>query len=165
MHEVRIPKDRVGVLIGKNGEVKKLIEKSTNTKIFVDKEGSIVIEGDGVGVYDANLIIKAVGRGFNPQIALSLLKDENSMEIINIKEFSGKSKNDLIRVRSRLIGKQGKARRMLEKLTGVDIVVYGKTVALVGEINNIDIAKQAVENLVRGSTHGNVYRFIQRIKE
>ena len=34
---LRIPKDRVGVLVGKNGEVKRLIEKETERVDFLLK--------------------------------------------------------------------------------------------------------------------------------
>ena len=162
MFDLRIPKDRVGVLIGKKGEVKRLIEKNTNTKLFVDKEGAVRIEGEGIGVYDANLIIKAVGRGFNPQIALTLLKDENSMELINIKDFTGKSKNKFERIKARIIGREGKAREFVERLTDTDIVIYGKTVAIIGRIENVDIAKRGMEILLRGAPHGNAYKYMER---
>src|SRR3989344_6997662 len=104
MHDIKIPKERVGVLVGKNGEVKRLIEKKTETKLIIDKEGDIVINGEGVNVYNANIIIKSIGRGFNPSIALNLLKDDINMEIINIKDFSGKSRKKLERIRARIIG-------------------------------------------------------------
>ena len=32
MYEVKIPKERIAVLIGHNGETKKLIEKTTKTR-------------------------------------------------------------------------------------------------------------------------------------
>lgn len=162
MFDLRIPKDRVGVLIGKRGEIKKLIERSTNIKLFVDKEGGVKIEGEGIGVYDANLIIKAIGRGFNPEIALTLLKDENSIEIINIKDFTGKSKKKFERIKARIIGREGKARASVERLTETDIVVYGKTVAIIGKIEYVDIAKRGMEILLRGAPHGNSYKYMER---
>lgn len=162
MHDLRIPKDRVGVLIGKKGEIKRLIEKNTKTKLVVDKEGGVVIEGEGVGVYDAHQIIKAIGRGFNPQIALNLLSDENSMEIINIKDFTGKSKKKFERIKARIIGRQGKARAAVERLTDTDIIIYGKTVAIIGKIEYVDIAKRGMEILLRGAPHGNAYKYMER---
>jgi len=59
MNNLKIPKDRVGVLIGKKGEIKRLIEKNTGTRLFVDKEGGVVIDGEGINVFNANTIIKA----------------------------------------------------------------------------------------------------------
>ncbi len=162
MHDLRIPKERVGVLIGKNGEVKKSIERDTHTKITVDKEGGVFIEGEGIGVYDANLIVKAVGRGFNPSVAKNLLKDEFCIEIINIKDFTGKSKKKFERLKARIIGKEGKAREAVENLTDTNIVIYGKTVSIIGKIIQVDIAKRGMEILLRGAPHGNAYKYMER---
>ena len=162
MQDLRVPKERVGVLIGKKGEIKRLIEKNTKTKLIIDKEGSVIIQGEGVGIYDANLVIKAIGRGFNPSIAINLLKDEFSIEVINIKDFTGKSKKKFARIKSRIIGKEGKARAFMERLTDTDIVVYGKTVSIIGKIENIDIAKRGTEIILRGAPHGNAYKYIER---
>lgn len=40
---VRIPKERVGILIGPEGRVKQYIEKKLQVKLEVDSEGSITI--------------------------------------------------------------------------------------------------------------------------
>ena len=76
--EIKISKDRMPILIGKRGSTKRQIETRTRTKIRIDsKEGDILIEGeDSINVFIASLIIKAIARGFNPDIAL-LLKNEN----------------------------------------------------------------------------------------
>ena len=69
-YELKIPKDRVAVLIGAKGETKKHIETITKTDIDVDsKEGIVSITGqDAIGMYSAKEITKAIGRGFNPEI-------------------------------------------------------------------------------------------------
>ena len=40
---VRIPKERVAILIGEEGKVKQYIEDKLNVKLEVDNEGSITI--------------------------------------------------------------------------------------------------------------------------
>ena len=162
MNNLKIPKDRVGVLIGKKGEIKRLIEKNTGTKLFVDKEGGVVIDGEGVNVFNANTIVKAIGRGFNPHAALTLLEEENNIEIINIKDFAGKSGKKLVRIKARLIGTQGKARRVIENMTNTEIVIYGKTISIIGKVENVDVAKRGTEILLRGAPHGNAYKYIER---
>ena len=162
MNNLKIPKERVAVLIGKKGITKRLIEKSTETKIIVDKEGGVVINGEGINVYNTNTIIKAIGRGFNPEIALNLLNEENCIEIINIKEFTGKSEKKLRRIKARLIGTGGKARQVIENLTNTEIVIYGKTISIIGKTENVDIAKRGTEVLLRGAPHGNAYKYIER---
>ncbi|MEK6936900.1 MAG: KH domain-containing protein [Nanoarchaeota archaeon] len=162
MELVRIPKERVAVLIGKKGATKRLIERNTKTKLTVDKEGTVVINGESIEEFEASSIVKAIGRGFNPEIALTLLNEENCMEIISIKDFAGKSEKKFYRTKSRLIGTKGKAREVIEKLTETRLSIYGKTVAIIGKIENVSIAKRGTEILLRGAPHGNAYKYIER---
>ena len=164
--ELKIPKERIAILIGTKSEIKLRIQRATKTKLTIDsKEGDILIEGeDSINVFIASLIIKAIARGFNPDIAL-LLKNENfGLEIINITDFSGKSKKKLERLRGRVIGTRGKSRNTLEQITNTNISIYGKTVSIIGLIENIGIARESIEKLLRGSPHSNVYRFIEKQK-
>ena len=121
------------------------------------------IEGEPVNVFNCLNVIKAVGRGFNPDIALKLLNEDYSFEIINIEEFA-RNKKDLIRIRSRLIGREGKARGYIESLTNTKIEVYGKTLGIIGKIDSVIIARQGIINLIHGSKHGNVYAYIEKQK-
>ena len=165
MQELKIPKERIAVLIGTKSEIKSKIQKITKTTINVDsQEGDVLIEGDSLNVYTATLIIKAIARGFNPDIALLLRNDKFALEIITITDFSGKSKKKLDRLKGRVIGTRGKSRNTLEKLTNTNISVYGKTIAIIGLIEDISISREAVEKLLQGSAHSNVYNFIEKQK-
>ncbi len=164
-YEVKIPKDRVAVLIGKKGEIKKQLEKSTKTKIQVDsKEGEVIITGtDAITLYTAKEIIRAIGRGFNPDIAQQLLKQDYGLEIIPIE---GRNKEDMERLRGRIIGQEGKSRKTIEDLTGTYICVYGKTVSIIGTFNGLDLARRAINMLLTGSPHSNVFKMLEkRIKD
>jgi ribosomal RNA assembly protein len=165
--ELKIPKERIAVLIGEKGTTKRKIQKLTNTKITVSsKEGDVLIEGeDNYQLYLTKNIVAAIGRGFNPEIALKLLKEDYTFDIINIHEFSGKSKKQEERIKSRVIGKEGKARSTLEKMTNTSISVFGKTVGVIGNLEDVYLAKKALDKLLNGSPHSNVYKFIEREKE
>ena len=166
--QLKIPGDRIAVLLGEKGQIKKKIESSTLTKVSINsKDGDVIIYGDdGFRILMAKNIIIAISRGFNPQIAFNLLDEENNIEVIDIKGLlRNKTKNSLERVRSRLIGTAGTARKLIEQLTNTDISVYGKTVSIIGNHNNVEIAKRAVTNLILGSKHGNVYSFIEKEKK
>jgi len=162
-HGLRIPKERVAVLIGKKGEIKKQIEDATKTKITIDsKEGDVFISSkDALNVYNTRELITSIGRGFNPEVALLLLKVDYVFELINLNDYI-KSKNDLKRIKGRVIGTEGKCRRLIEKLTECHICVYGKTIGIIGEVVNTPIARRAIENLLRGSPHGNVYKWLEK---
>ena len=164
IYELKIPKERIAVLIGKNGEVKKEIELSTKTKIQVDStEGDVFISGkDGLGLYNAREVVQAIGRGFNPDIALLLLKSDYLFETINIKDYAGKSKETAIRLKGRVIGMEGKSRKLIEELSESYVSVYGKTISVIGTAESAAIARQAIESLLRGSTHANVYKWLEK---
>jgi len=164
IYELKIPKERIAVLIGKNGQVKKEIESATETSLDVDsKEGDIFIKGeDGLGLYTAREVVQAIGRGFNPNIALLLLKSDYTFDMIMMKDFTGKSKDTLMRLKGRVIGKEGKCRATIEELTECCVSVYGKTISVIGTAENVPIARQAVESLLRGSTHANVYKWLEK---
>lgn len=163
-YEVKIPKERVAVVIGKKGETKKEIENTTNSSIMIDsKEGDVMIKSsDGLSIMLAKEIIIAIGRGFNPDIAMFLLKQDYCFELINLADYAGKSKNKLERLKGRAIGSEGKSRRTIEILTETNISIYGKTIGIIGEIANVQAAKKAIENLLEGSQHSNVYKLLER---
>ncbi|MEK6903240.1 MAG: KH domain-containing protein [Nanoarchaeota archaeon] len=160
--ELKIPRDRVAVLIGRKGATKRKIQTLTNAKIRVSKEGDVsMITEDTVGSYLITPIIRAIGRGVNPDVALELVNENIVLEIVNMPDFTGKSPEKLKRMKARLIGTQGKARYVMEKFTNTTIVVYGKTVAIVGKVDDVAIAQQAVEKMLNGAPHANMYNFIK----
>ena len=168
---LKIPQNRVGALIGTNGDVKKNIEKLTGTILDIDSEdGTVYITPredmeDPLGVWNANHIVKAIGRGFNPEVAVKLVHDDIYLEIIKLPLYIGKSKKALARHKGRIIGKNGKTRELITELAEVDMAVYGKTVSLIGEMDNVMVAKEAIEMILNGSRHKSVYAFLENKKE
>lgn len=161
MQELIIPKRRVGVLIGIKGKTKKKIEKLTKTRLCISKEGDVEISGESMDCFICEKIVKAIGRGFNPEIALKLIDENYVFEMVNIIDFSGKSKKKLMRIKSRLIGTGGKARKTIERLTNTNISIYGKTVSIIGKYEDVVEAKEGAEYLLEGAPHGNVYKFLE----
>jgi ribosomal RNA assembly protein len=165
---LKIPRERVGVLIGKGGTSKDEIEKITQTKIEIDSEtGSISIKPteeteDPLSVWKARYMVKAIGRGFNPEIALKLTSDDVMLDIINLPDYVGKSKKAILRQKGRIIGKDGKTRDIITDMTGVDLSVYGKTVAIIGDFKHIQVAREAVDMILHGARHKTVYAFLEK---
>jgi len=165
MRLMRIPKERVGALIGTDGETKDLIERRAGVKLQIDTEGEVNIEEnpqDPLAALKTMDLVKAIGRGFSPQRAIRLLDDDEYLEIIELGDFIGKKSDQLSRVRSRLIGTNGKTRRIIEDLTGAHMSIYGSTVSLIGNSVQLPVAKTAVEMILRGSEHATVYRYLER---
>ena len=168
---LKIPQNRIGALIGNKGDVKKSIEKATETILDIDSEdGTVYITpqenmSDPLGVWNANHIVKAVARGFNPEVALKLVDDDIYLEVIKLPLYIGKSKNALSRYKGRIIGQNGKTREIIMDMAEVQMAIYGKTVSLIGEMDNIMIAKEAIEMILKGSRHKSVYSFLERKKD
>jgi ribosomal RNA assembly protein len=162
-YELRIPKERVAVLIGKKGETKRGIEHETKTKLTINsQEGDIkIVGGDALLLYLCREIIRAIGRGFNPDVARQLLKSDYAIEFISITDFA-RNPNDLERLRGRVIGEGGKSRRTIEELAQVTICVYGKTVGIIGPADYIVDARKAIESLLTGSSHALVYKILEK---
>lgn len=163
-HQLKIPKNRIAVMIGVKGEVKKKIEDNCKVKLSIDsKEGDVIITGeDSIMMYTTKEIIKAIARGFNPDIALLLLKQDYSLEIINIGDYC--TINQMTRIKGRIIGERGKSRHNLESMTNCHISVEGKTVAIIGRVEDVTLCRGAIEKLLRGSEHSSTYRWIERRK-
>lgn len=165
---IKIPQKRIGALIGPDGKVKKSIEDATQTILDIDSEEGVVDISpaedmeDPLGVWKANDIVKAIGRGFNHDVAFKLINDDIYLEIIQLPLLVGKSKNALYRYKGRIIGKNGKTREIIMEMAEVDMAVYGKTVSFIGPIENIQIAKEAVSMIVNGSRHRSVYSFLEQ---
>lgn len=165
-YELKIPEERVAVLIGANGETKKEIEQETKCHLDISKEGDVTITGDdGLMLFTTKEIVRAIARGFNPKIALLLLKPDYMLEIIDMKDIAGKSKNTMERLKGRVIGSGGKSRAEIERLTDTHISIYGKTIGILGEMGTVSLARQAVAMLLQGSMHKTVYQFLEKKKK
>jgi ribosomal RNA assembly protein len=163
-YQIRIPKDRIAVLIGKNGEVKKNLEALTNTRIKIDShEYDIEVTGeDPIALYCLKDVVKAIGRGFNPDVAQLLLKQDYAFEIMDLD--ADVKPTQLERVKGRIIGKDGKARRNIEGLTDTFISVYGRTISIIGRAEDVIIVRRAIESLIQGSRHATVYKSLEKMK-
>lgn len=159
---IRIPNDRIGALIGKSGSVKLKIEEACYVSIDVDGDtGEVFIKSIGsiekMQPFKAMEIVSAIGRGFSPENAMTLLEGENALHVIDIREFAGKSNANIERIKGRLIGESGRARRNMENLSGTHISIYGRTVSIIGDSSKLRLAVDAISSISSGSMHGVVY--------
>ncbi len=162
---IKIPEERVGVLIGPDGSMKKLIEEKSKTLLEIDSDsGTVTVETseDPLMVMRVSDLVRAIGRGFSPERALAILDDEMLMlDVMDLSKMVG-TKSDMARLKGRIIGKDGKTREIMEKLSGSKVSVYGKTIALLGYPEQIRVARAAIEMLLDGAPHGNVYSFLEK---
>jgi ribosomal RNA assembly protein len=166
---VRIPKERVGVLVGPDGEVKQKIEEKFMVELEIESEaGGVTIvlsekANDPSLLFRAKDVVTAIGRGFSPEHAFRLLRNEDDIfDFIDFRVVFGRSESDIKRVKGRIIGANGKTRKLIEELTDASVVVYGHTVGFIGTFEQVDAARNAVQMLIDGSQHHTVYRYLQR---
>jgi ribosomal RNA assembly protein len=165
MQHVTVPQDRLGALIGEGGETMREIERRAEVRLDIDSEtGSVAIDsvGDPVTGIVAPDVVRAVGRGFKPDAALSLLDDEMRMfDLIDLDDAT-RNKNDLQRQKGRLIGENGRTRELMEELSGADVVIYGTTLGIIGQPEEVETVRRATEMILDGAPHGAVYSFLER---
>ena len=130
---VKIPKERVGILIGPEGKVKQYIEEKLNVKLDIDGEGSVTITlcenaADPSMLLRAKDVVTAIGRGFPPENAYRLIRNEDE----------------------------------IEELTEADVVVYGHTVGIIGSFSESDAARNAVQMIIDGCEHHTMYNYLQK---
>ena len=166
---IKIPRDRIGALLGPDGSVKAVIERKLSVSLQVESEtGAVQITllstaEDPTVLFRAKEVVTAIGRGFAPDHAFRLLDDDEIVfELIDLREIVGRSPSDLKRLKGRVIGKEGKTRRIIEELSEANISVYGHTISIIGYPDQAAIAREAVSMLIRGSLHGTVYRFLHK---
>jgi ribosomal RNA assembly protein len=162
----KIPKDRIGAMIGPDGQTKREIMKRTGIRVDVDSEnGEVTIDYENARdpsmVLKIADIVKAIGRGFSPERAFALLKDDCYFALFDIQDYVGKRPDNIHRMKARVIGTGGKTRRIIEELAEVELCVYGDTIGVIGDIIALETAKVALDMILNGAEHSSVYTFLE----
>ncbi|MDI6888420.1 MAG: KH domain-containing protein [Methanocellales archaeon] len=164
MIHVKIPGGRIGVLIGADGSTKRQIEERSGATLRIDSEsGSVAVDSpDPINAMRVGEVVRAIGRGFSPEKALSLFDDEALVfDLIDLSDVLPTQK-DIKRVKGRIIGKNGSTRELIEGLIDVKISVYGKTVGIIGDVARVQVARKAIGMLIEGVPHGTVYAYLEK---
>lgn len=163
---VPVDPSRIGLIIGKSGSTKSRIEETFGVRIEVDSEKGLVFVEPSEGatmynVFRAKKAIEALALGFPVEDALLLADDMYDLDTIDLTEVS-RNQSDLARIKARIIGSEGKFKKLLEETTGVKIVVGDKTVGLIGDYEQLKLAKEAISRLISGQSHQTVTKFLER---
>jgi ribosomal RNA assembly protein len=167
MKYVKIPLERIPILIGNHGQTKNLLLEKSGINFNIDsKNGEISINDfkveNPLDVIKLENVVLAIGRGFSPEHAMILLNNDYDLYIFDIHDYVGKKENHVRRLKSRIIGRNGKTKRVLEELTESYISIYGHTVSVISNFLIMDIVKKALDLLLSGSKHATVYRYLER---
>ncbi len=163
--EIRIPKDRLAVLIGTNGSAKRAIESLGEVLMEIDSlEGDITViqKGDPLKANLTLSVVQAIGRGFNPQKAALLYEENFQLVVISLREFARPGSHRISEIKGRIIGTGGKTRRVIEELTTTSISVYGDTVSVIGDYVSVEYAREALMMLINGSRQRTVYTYLEK---
>ena len=150
------------VLVQNMNKVKKavpVIENKVKVKIGFN-QGSVSISGSELNEYIVEKVVQAIDFGFHVDDALLLTDDDFVLEFIEVKEHT--RRKNLKEVRARLIGTEGKARKTIENLTGSVIVIQGNDVGIIVDSNHSEAVAQAIESLIQGAKHGNVFAYLEK---
>ena len=139
------------------------LEEISNSKIEIDERTkSIKVTPKQGNAYDAlkvKAVINAIGLGFDVNDAMKLMSDDYTLDVIELKDYLN-TQDAMRRVKGRIIGEKGKTKKIIQEYTGVQIVVGDHIIALLGPIEQIQIAKRAIEMLIEGKEHSTVYKYL-----
>jgi ribosomal RNA assembly protein len=135
------------------------IENKVKIKIGFGK-GRVSLRGDELTEFLVEKVIRAIDFGFYPDDALLLMNEDFSLDFIEVKEHT--RRKNLKDVRARIIGRDGKAKRTIENLTGSAIVINENSVGLIVDSDHLEAAVQGIESLIRGAKHGNVFAYLEK---
>ena len=161
-------KNALAYLIGPEGKVKKYIEEKLEVKLEIDTEGSVTLvlsekAKDPSLLLKAKDVVTAIGRGFPPETAFRLIRNEDEIfDMIDLRVIFGRSESDIKRIKGRVIGAEGKTRKLIEELTEADVVVYGHTIGIIGSFEEADAARNAVQMIIDGCEHHTMYNYLQK---
>ena len=139
---------------------KKELEKELDVKITNRGKLIFLASENPLKEYIACQAIEALNLGFNLKCVLLLKKPEFQLEKIPIKNISRRKK--LAEVRGRIIGTKGTTIELLQTLSNCPIALNGNIVGVIGDYEDIENARRAVERIIRGSKQGNVYSYLER---
>jgi ribosomal RNA assembly protein len=150
------------ILVENINKIKKaipVIENKIKVSLQPDKD-KVIVKGSEYNEFLVEEIILAIDFGFQIEDALLLKNEDFVLEFIDIKSHT--RRRNLKDVRARVIGTKGKARKTIENLTGSVIVIKENRVGVIVDNNHLDATIQAIESLIQGSKHGNVFAYLEK---
>lgn len=135
------------------------LQKELEIKL-TNKGKNVFVNGPANKEFIAIEVLEAINLGFSADRALELTQDGFMLQTVHIKDIT--KRHDLERVRARIIGTHGRTLKTLQNLTNCDLAMNDNEIGLIGPIQEMEDAVQAVTSLVQGSKQGNVYGRLER---
>ena len=93
IENVKIPLKRIEELKGDADSTLRMLEKKLEVELDVDEEGHVEIGGTSTNVFFAITVIREIGRGFEPRIALKLKSDDYGFKLVDLRDYAKNSKS------------------------------------------------------------------------
>jgi len=90
MELVKIPHERIKALRGDADATLQMLIFRMKVSMTVDEDGGVELDGEPIDEFFAKEVVRAIGRGFEPRIALKLMNDEYAFHLIDLRDFGTK---------------------------------------------------------------------------
>lgn len=124
--------------------------------IFINSE-------DPMNEFLAVKAIDALNMGLPLENVISLKDEDFAFEKIPIKSIT--KRTNIREVRGRLIGVNRSSLDMIENISDCALCVHDSTVGIIGRLEKLEDARQAIKSLIQGSKHTSVYSKLERRKK
>lgn len=168
MEKISFPVEELGRVIKATHNFKKL-ERALNVTITVAVQDGIATitaksrQSSLTSSFDEYIALKAIEAltlGFDVNVALQLKDTDVVLNKIDIKARARRGKPEIIK--GRIIGKQGKTKRYIESLTNCNIAFSRYVVGIIGKVEAVEAATEAIEALIRGAPQSRVIANLQQ---
>jgi ribosomal RNA assembly protein len=151
------------ILTNERRNIKRL-EKEFDVKIDIKKgehEADFIIKAkSAVQEHIILEILEALASGFSFDIAILIKEEDFVFKKINLKNYVHGSRLEVIK--GRIIGKEGKAKKVIQNLSECFLCLCDNNVSIIGKAENVELASRAIESLIKGSKHANVFKLLEK---
>lgn len=160
MKYVKVPDDNIP-----EKKINRLSE-DTKSNIVVNENENIQVQNeDSVVESDVSEAIRSLSMGFEYREAIQLVENpEARLREINMKDYT-RNEKDFRRQKGRVIGKNGKARRVISDLANVSIKIVRDVVGIIGKVNDVLKAREAVIKILNGTPHSYIYKNLEEYQK
>ncbi len=127
-------------------------------------ENELTIEGESYDEYNAKNVLQAFARGFELDKAFRLLNEDVFFQMTNLKDLF-KNREQLQRIKARIIGEKGRAKEYIESTSGADMAVFGGTVSTIGTVDELKVANAGIQVIIDGGMHKTAYIVMDKEKQ
>ena len=142
-------------------KLRRKLEHELNVKIS-NQGKEFSVDGSAEDEYIAEKVLEAINMGFPLANALLIKNEDFVFEMIKIKHHT--KRKDISTIKARIIGKKGMTLRILSNLTGCFFEIKDYEIGIIGHVEHIKSAQDAITSLIRGSKQSNVYTKLERFQ-